>query len=385
MRRLPVVVLLVLAAGCSEPATPQDTDDASPIGTPGLPPGVGEARATDNLPALSFAAGEHDETVTFDGTFASPDPCFLPGPGQDGCTGLEFDLTPQVPADAPVSITPAITSNNCVDARVRITEGDSVTEFYIGNTDTAFTQRIVRTEAGTVTLVLHNCNFLSTETGATVPVQAQVRTTVRPDVMAPGLPVTVQLAAGDRLLAMGDGLEEFVVYPPRMDPVTVGDPFQFNVTPDLPAGQYLLFARGGTEFMVHGSAATPLVALPLQYAYGEPRPVPSGQDLTWDVDVPGVPLAIGILLASEGSPTGGYIESYTLTASQDGEAVFTLEESGCTPMCLITPPTAYSTRGYGSGFLPEGIGRGPLTFLLSTSQSMGYTVEETVVWVRLDA
>ncbi|MEK6975612.1 MAG: hypothetical protein AABY18_04630 [Candidatus Thermoplasmatota archaeon] len=362
---------LVLASGCAnDPATAPQPD----AGQAALPY---EAAGNSTLPALAFLAGEFNQTLVYEDSFTVPDTCL-----QDDCRQVaEFDLTPQVPADAPVELALSLEGTTCLDAWVSIEDGGSVRD--VGADNTGLAAHVVRGDTGTVTLYVRNCSLLSGELGATsAPFRAEVRTAVRPTVLPTRVPVSVQLAAGDRLLSMGEDVEELVVYAPGQQPVRIEKPFEFTAGT---AGTHVVVALGQGEAMLHGPGI-PMTALPILTTTGTPRALQSGQDLSWDVEVPGIPLWITIELGTEGgTATGGpplsYMGGYTLSAAQAGAAFFEAQSPDCVTPCSINVGGRSLSR-YGSGLLADGMGIGPIAFKVTNTQSMGYQTTESVTWVQ---
>lgn len=373
--RLPVVLLVALAlAGCASDPAPAAEPQASP----------GDAAAGFRLPVdaaaqprMRFAGEESSQTVAYQDAWPTPDTCF-----PNACPEQEvrFDLTDQVPAEAPVDLTAAITTRDNFGAWLEVTDGSVVR---LSQDEHGVAATLVRKPAGEVTLVVFHGSVLSAEPGATtVPVTAEVTTVVRPDTVPAFLPMLIDLAVGDQLLAMGPDVEELVVVPPGQDPVHLLDGFGFNVSASMPAGTYLVMVKGG-EGMLHGPNATLRPAY-VTWAAGEPHALPSGQDVAWTTSVPGVPIAVGISIFSEpgGAPGVNYLGAFSMHASQRGTELV-LMETNCPAVCnLGVSPFGYSSSSSGSSLLPEGMVRGDIDVVVTNSMSAGYYAQDWVAYVE---
>lgn len=384
-----VILALVLAAaflaGCTAepaPATDPEAVPSNPASAEAVAQAFGAGSASQ-LPALRFTAGDYNSTAVYTGDFPNPNTCIL-----DYCDEqtLTFDLTPQVPADAPVDITATIESDTCLNSRVRIDDGDSTREISSNNFDDAeIGLRIVRSPAGVVSLILWHCLTIENDPSATsIPVSAEVRTAVRPTVLPTYVPVALELKPGDRLMAMGSDLDDFIVVPPGGAPVHLLGPFEFNVSADGPAGTYVAVARGAGEAMLHGTPAD-MQALPLRWASGEPRPLPNGQELTWDFEVPGVPLWVYIHLEThyeQGTTTSASaLGDHEVIVTQQGAEVLRADQS-CTIPCGLSLPTGYQYWNYWSGYLPESFSSGPMTATITNTLAQGFDVYESYAYVQ---
>ncbi len=382
-----LLVALPLLAGCTAepaPATEPEAAPSDPASAEAVAQAFSGSGSTSQLPALRFTAGDYNSTVAFSGDFPNPNTCII-----DYCAEqtLTFDLTPQVPADAPVDITATFQSDTCLDARLVIEDGDSSRQVSGNSIDAdELGVRIVRSPAGVVTLSLRNCSTFAGDLAATsTPVTAEVRTAVRPTVLPTYVPVALELKPGDRLSAMGSDLDDFIVVPPGGAPVHLLGPFEFNVSAEGPSGTYVAVALGDGEAMLHGTPAG-MQALPLRWASGEPRPIPSGQELTWDFEVPGVPLWIYVNLEThyeQGSTTSASaLGDHEVVVTQQGAEVLRADQSGCVIPCALSLPTGYQYWNYWSGYLPESFTSGPMTVAITNTMAQGFDAYESYAYVQ---
>lgn len=379
------VVLLLVLSGCSAPPEANDATATVDPDAPFVPP----SQAGATLPRLRFAAADYEQTATYDGSFEMQG-CVVIQP----CDGREvrFDLTPQIPADAPVELAAAMTvasSSGCVFSDLEVV--DTAIQRLSAQQE-QLAANLVRQPSGTVTLVLGACGIESvTPNSPAVPVSAEVRTVVRPDVLPPYMPVTVRLAPGDRILAMGEGsadLDAMVVVPPGLDPVHLLDEPSFNVTEGMPSGDYIVVVKGG-EAMLHGPNVT-LVPAPLHHFLGEARDLPSGQAASWSTKVPGVP-AYAALIVEMGRPGSGvddpnvrYMSDIRLSISQAGTEIAAYEQPSCTAPglpCQVNGFGGYSSTSMGTAYFPESLRPGEVGFEAESSMSQGVVVYELIAYV----
>lgn len=366
---------LALLAGCTE--TPAATD--APVPETAATPAPGGAKAFlelangTALPAIGFDAGDYNSTVTFTGDFPNPNTCTVQDcPEQT----LSFDLTPLVPAQAPVDLTVSFDGDPCIDARLHVEDGETVRD--IGDQDSLDSDlalRLVRSPAGTVTLVLRNCSLLAGDLGATSnTVTAEVRTVVRSEVLPMFSPVSLTMAPGDRIQAMGNDLEDLVIVPPGLNPIHLLGDFDFTVAAGMPSGRYVVVALGQGEAMLHGTVG-PMRALVVHIALGEPADVVSGQPLSFEVPTQGVPLYAGLVLRSkplaEGIAVMSFMGDHEVTFALDGTEISRAGESGCAVSCGMAV-LGSNSWSYNTGYLPETLKPGTLQVTLTNAAANSF-------------
>lgn len=381
MRPLVVAsVLLVSLAGCASPAP--DIADAS--GTP-----LSGAAAVGGGPAagaMHFGAADFNETSIYAGDFPLPNACT---PLQDCPEQVQrFDLTQQVPADAPVELTATVTSDDFLQAYLEVEETSIVRMSSQAGASNQIAATLVRAQAGTVSLVVeHHSNLNGDPTAASVPFQAEVRSVVRSSIVPALLPVFAHLAPGDRIEAMGagaDDLDDIVVIPPGQDPIHLLKVTSFNVSADLPTGDYLVLVKGA-DAMLHGPNVT-LRPARVERLVGEERAVPSSGGLTWTTSVPGIPLFAGLTI-SAGSTQGGvqpgfsYLGNFRLAIRQNGQDLQVYATDDCPAVCDFGRPVSISITSTGTSYLPEGMALGDLEFVVEAPNSSGAVAYDVVGYV----
>lgn len=377
------LVALALLAGCTEAPPAAENESLSTTAT-----GTGGAEAfqqlgQDNLPALRFEVGEYNATRTVEGSFPTPNTCFIQDCPEQALT---FDLTADVPANAPVDLTLTVDSASCVNAMLTVEDSGSTRQFYASGLD-GLALRLVRTAAGVVTLALSQCSILAGNLGdTTVPVSAELRVVVRPTVLPSYVPIALDLVAGDRLLGMGEDLEDLVIVPPGRDPIHLLGPFTFNVTDDLPAGRYVVLAKGGGEAMLHGTAQGGMEALIVKSQTTAPRAIVSGQEWIEEIALTGIPLYAGVMMNTqrnaEVSSAGAFMGDYAVTFRQDGTDLESYSETGCAVSCTGFTVLGYSSRSFPLGYLPEGLRPGSLSISITNQASNAYEASTYVGYVE---
>lgn len=366
------LVAVALLAGCTE--APPAAENESASSDPASAEAVGQAfgSGASQLPALRFTAGDYNSTAVYTGNFPNPNTCIV-----DYCDEqtLTFDLTTQVPAQAPVDLTVTFDGNNCISALLHVEDEGVEREIHAGELNGDLAGRLVRSTAGTVTLILRNCSMFAGDLGATSnPVTAEVRTVVRADLLPAYAPVSLEMAPGDRIMAMGSDLEDLVIFPPGGNPIHLLEKFDFTVEADMPSGRYVVVAVGQGDAMLHGTVG-PLTALAVRVENGEPTDVVSGQPLTFEVPTQGVPLYAGLVLRS--SPVAG--EAAIMSFLGDHEVVFALDgteiaragQSGCVTTCGMAI-VGVNSWSYGIGYLPETLKPGTLQMTLTNTASNSF-------------
>lgn len=379
---LAVPVLLLLLSGCS---SPQDAPADASVVDPDAP-FVSPSEAGATLPRLRFAAADYEQTTTYDGSFEMQGCIFI-----QPCDGwqVRFDLTSQVPADAPVELSAAMTvgsSSECVNSNLEVVD-TAIQRLNAQQEQLAAT--LVRQPSGTVTLVLSACGIETlTPNSPAIPVSAQVRTVVRPDVLPAYMPVALELKPGDRIVAMGASsgdIEDLVVIPPGQAPVHLLDDPSFNVTEGMPAGTYVVLVKGA-DAMLHGPNVT-LTLVPIQHFIGEPRTVTSGQTLSWTTAPPGIAAYAGLVYQTGEPGNAGsdlainYNGNFRLSILQGGTELAAYDRDSCTGVCNLHMGGSFTSTG--TAWFPEEMGLGDLEFKVEDTMSGGVTAYEVIAYVAL--
>ncbi|HUR25944.1 MAG TPA: hypothetical protein VM327_08040 [Candidatus Thermoplasmatota archaeon] len=299
MRWLPATLaILVAVSGCSSPG-PKDTPSAV------MPDDVAMDAQTDlngTAHRMVFAGGDQEASLSFELTFGPTDPCLF---AASLCShGLqEVDLTPAVPAEVPVGLTVELTGPGNYDLSLVSNEATVVRyeEDYSSGTWT-IDAILVRGSSGTLTLTVQYV-LPSVESAQGVTLAGRAHSSARGDVVPAYIPVAVELRPGDVINATGDGLTQFVVFPPEGAPLrAVAFPFGLRVPDTYPAGTYFVVADADEAIRMTGPDR-PLSARAITYTRTEPLDVVPGQETTWEMAVPGHPLNAGVVLESK--PTSG--------------------------------------------------------------------------------
>lgn len=380
MRLALLAVLTLLLAGCTG-----QTADTAPEGAaagPSLAEGAapfsgGSLSDAEGLPPMRFAAAAFESAVVHEETFTAPNTCMLADCEEQV---RRIDVTPQVPADAPVELAVVGESDVCLDLTLEVVDG-SMLRYEGGNGGLSAT--LFRTSAGTVTLLARNCSFLpGSLTANQVVAHFEVRTVVRPETVPTYLPVAVVLAPGDAIVATGDAVEALVVVPPGGRPVHVAQaPFAFNASTQDGAGTYVVVVQGAGDATLTGTNAT-LRPLAVQVARGTPRPAGSGSPVTWDFEAPGIPLVVGVVVVNDDSgPVGGgaYARSnLDLSVTQGGVELVSASSGGLLPSIGLAGRTQ---SAYYSAYLDERLAPGTCTASVSYGTQHGMLAFDVVFWV----
>lgn len=385
---LAVPVLLLVLAGCAAPPSsdPADAPAAIDPDAPYVPP----SQEGGLQPRMRFAAAEFEQTANYPGSFPISSTCTPFTPCDEQVERI--DLTPQVPADAPVELTAIVTATDSVHAAIEV-DGGSVQRYTAkaGSDRAEVAATLIRQPSGTVTLVVQHGNlFVVDPTASSVPFDAEVRTAVRPDTLPAYLPVFIALRPGDRIQAMGadsGDIDDFMVIPPGMDPIHQTDNLTFVVTDAMPAGDYVAMVMGA-QAMLHGPNAT-LRAAPIEWVQGEDRAITSGQPLTWTAAIPGIPAYAMLFLATGAgtdftSPEPSYHGGFTMAIRQQGVELAAEENPSCIVPCSFNG-AGQSTRMIGTSLFPEGLRLGDLEFEVTNDMSQGMRAYEVIGYIATDA
>lgn len=337
MRTLAVVLLLasLTLAGCASQEGGEAPLTATVAGNdPGAPYGVARV-------PLRFATGDFEGNQTGKADFVIQEQCIMLG---GSCSGgeVDFDLTPIVPANAPVELVVKVYGANAAleftDASAVGTDQEGYGE-YDGQAST-FAPIVVRGDAGKVTLRVYNPGGFGIPPEANPSATYEAHSVVRAGVLVPGVPAALRLEPGDRVNLTSMLIEDVLLIAPDGTPTRV-DAAPFELVANGTAGEYTILLRGGEATAVYGPNVT-LAARRLVEVAEDPRAVPaSGAD--WAFSVPGIPVQVGLTLQSGGaSPVpfgfgspGSFTTRFVLQAvSPTGATVLDEDDQGmCQPIC----------------------------------------------------
>lgn len=310
--------LVLLLAGCTdEAASPQD--DARP-------PGPAAPFAPKPEP-MQFASGPYEDNLTGDATYSITDQAII------GVNSGEviFDLTPIIPAEAPVEMTITLDAN----ANVEFIDANAIGDTGFG-TDFAFI--VVRAPTGQVLLHVYNPGgFFPPNPAPTATFTA--RSVVRADIVNPGIPVAVTLGATDALNVTGEGIEEVVVFGPggTLQRVEVAP---FTVAANGTAGEYTLLVSGQQPVQLVGPDAT-LRAKRILAIEESPRALTSGSPTTWTVQMDQRPLQVRVVLeGGDNTPlfgVGAVMTQYALRVVAPNQVPILEASETCPGVCNFVP------------------------------------------------
>lgn len=380
-RVLPVVLAFaVLLAGCSG-GDPGPSDAPAPTGAA---PGASAAAPNATREPLAFSAAAQEHALTQDGAFAMSDSC-LPFGDVVPCTGERvYDLTPILAADVPVQVSLAIEYDAgpgaSVHAYLRFDRAAATT--YLETEDDGELVAVVVMQSGGRVEAVVQMFFPSLVPPADVNFNLEARTVVRPDVVPSFLPVAVPLRPGESLLAVGDGLEDFVVIPPGGTAIHHLGPYEYNATSP---GQHIVIVSGQGDTRLHGPPGTTMKALLVQAYEGEPHAVTGGQDLTWGFTIDGVPLYVGLLLETvdqaNGFAAAVFHGNYEMTVTHAGFDVLKAAETGCVVSCGFSLVGSGTMGHHESDFLEERLGSGAYEVRARFETANGIQVREFAAYV----
>lgn len=380
MRRAIPVLLALLLAGCSgDDGGGGQASDAASMST--------AAPLNATQVQLRFDATDAEATHAEDLAIPVGETC-MPFMEAVPCTSRRtVDLTALVPPDVPVQLAYSVDDDAQAGAFVSsFIEIEQGTVTYQdddednGGDETVVV--IIMEPGGTVHLVVEQ--YFTGLPPQSTTLQVAARSVVRPDVVPSYLPVSVDLEAGDVLLAAGDGLEDFVVVPPGGAAIHHLGPFEYNATS---GGRHIVIAEGQGDIKLFGPPGTALKALIVQETMGTPHEVPSGQDVTWEFTVDGVPLYVGFVIqtvdaAGAGFAVGAFHGNFRVAIERLGATLLEVDVDDCTlPIqCGFNLVGGSDTRYY-SEHLHEGLGPGSYGVSARFETASGYTVSEVYGFV----
>jgi hypothetical protein len=390
MRGVVAFVLVVLLAGCSSPKQ---------AGAPAPPAGAVPASGapTDVVPSVEgnhtmrFAGGDREAEQAFEDTFQPTDMCIFHEPTLcPTAKSSTHDITAIVASDAPVELKATLSTSAgiTVDFEVQDAEVLRYSEDDSGNGQLVIDATLVRSSSGTVSLVLsyETPAFAEPQTYASaVTVGTVVHTITRADVVPAFLPVAVQLGPGDLVNATGDGLRQLVLFPPQGPALRdLTAPFGIVVPPTAPTGLYYLVADADEAINLTGPDR-PLQARLLDFVQTTPVDVQANADTTWDMDVPGQPLLVGLQLESK--PTGAFFAiapisgSNTVSVSSPLNVEVLHGEDTCPVSCDFTL-LGNTGNGYSSELLEEHLVPGTYHAKVSMQTSNGMQAYSWALSIR---
>lgn len=326
---LALAIVALLLAGCSDPAPGGDDGVADGGDADG---NVAATQATD-VP-LGFAGGDFAGNLTGTSTFAITSQCAFdcPNDAQD-----IIDLTPIIPANAPVELIVTVFGANCAityEDTYAIGVEDGQRGEFDGQVAT-FAGVFIRAETGKVELHVYNPGGFGVPPEPAPTADWTAASLVRADRLVPGVPAAVTLQPGQSLNVTGSSIDEAILFAP--DGLVTRDavaPFQVNATA---AGEHTLLMLGGEASPVRGPAGATLSARRLALLEGPPQDVQSGAPTTWAFDAPSRPLLAGLGLRYK-ETAGGFAAAptttqYDLSLSTPGGVEVARDGQTCAPVC----------------------------------------------------
>lgn len=310
-----LIVVALLVAGCAD-ETPTAAPDA-PSGAPAAAPFLAKQAP------MQFASGAFEDNMTGEATYSITDQAILGV--NDG--EVIFDLTPIIPAEAPVEMTITLDAN----ANLEFIEATATGDTSFG-TDFAFI--VVRAPAGQVLLHVYNPGgFFPPNPAPTATFNA--RAVVRPDAVNPGIPVIVKLGGSDVVNVTGEDIDQVLVLDPQGTVQRI-EAAPFMVAANGTAGDYTLLVMGEQPVQLLGPDTT-LRAKRLVVLEEAPHALTSGAETTWSVAIEGRPLAAVLVL--EEVPTTPFFGVATAITAYDVEVLapdqtpVIAQDNACQPAC----------------------------------------------------
>ena len=308
---------------------------------------------------LRFAGGTREADLLFTETFGQTDGCLIEFPACPAASQRALDLTPAVPAEAPVELTIKTDQDSSVDLELMASDTTILKMSEEGTASgTSLNVLLVRAPSGTLSLQLTLASSINPN-GATVVVS--VHTVSRADVVPAFLPVAIELGPGDVVNATGDGLEHFVAFPPSGEPIrSLQYPFSLTVPAEGAKGTYYLLASADEAVKLLGPNRT-LSARLLDFVQTEPVDLAPNQATTFTMDVAGFPLHAGVGFRSKALAPDMFLHGLTLMGNHQVKLVSPdkvdvlggAAVANCNPMCEVAFLGSMDGIGYSSGFLNE--------------------------------
>lgn len=376
MRLLPLLAFaLLLMAGCS-------SKPSAPAAAAPQPAGGGDGGApqpgNDTLYLLQFAGGYREAELPVAVTFAQTDTClFL---GRSVCPEKSVDLTPIVPPGVPVELSVTLAVNSNFNAYITGDDAVSIVQYSsdYGSGTISIDVLLIRGGEGAVALTVQPV-FPSADGAAAGPsATGTAHSVVRASVVPAYVPVAVELNPGETVNATGDGLEQLVAYPPGGGPPVrdLTAPFGFQVPASGPAGTYILFATADEAVRLMGPGPNrTLSAHRLVYLQTDPVDLVSGQEATWDMAIPGLPVEAGVVLESKDTvpdccSAGSFVGSRAVSLTAPGNVQVIMDHYDCMLVVACSMTLLGNTsEWYGAPFLDEHLVPGTYTASVKADQT----------------
>jgi hypothetical protein len=308
---------------------------------------------------MRFAGSVAEGVVPITATFAVTDECNF---SVTGCPGgvKSFDLTPVVAPNVPVELSASVTGDASFDIYLDFQDAESIrsSSKYDQGTET-IDATLLRAASGTVSLVVvfYGPDYSNPQQSTTL--QGAVHTVTRTDVVPAYVPVAVELGPGDTLNATGDGLSQLALFPPQGPALRVlKGPFNITLAADAPRGTYVAIAQAEEAVRLYGPNTT-LSARLLEFTQSDTVDVAANGDTSWDLQMPGQPLIVGLQMESKGQVGQAAVLPLVgdhKVALQSPLNVEVLDaqpaQCGPTPWCSFAL-LGQTGWGYSSGFLDE--------------------------------
>ena len=372
MRLLPLLAFAVLLlAGCSsKPPAPAGAPAAT-----GTDDGYAPLLGNDTLYPMQFAGGYREAEMPVAASFAPTDVCLFVG---SMCPEKVIDLTPVLPTDVPVELSVSLAVNGDVNAYIDGDDAVSIVQYSSDSesSKTTIDVLLVRGAEGAVTLHVRPFFLSGDDAASGVSATGTAHSVVRASVVPAYVPVSVLLNPGESVNATGDGLEQLVAYPPGGGPAVrdLTAPFGFQGPATGPAGTYILFATADEAVRFMGPNRT-LSAHRLVFMDTEPVDLVSGQEATWDMAVPGLPVEAGVVLESKDTvpgccAAGSFIGSRSVALLAPGNVQVISDTFSCTLVVACSATLlGYTSQWYGSAFLDEHLVPGTYTATVKPDQT----------------
>ncbi|MEK6975613.1 MAG: hypothetical protein AABY18_04635 [Candidatus Thermoplasmatota archaeon] len=346
MRKVLVLAAVILLAGCT--SKDPNSDDASAGTSTDL---AGTAPFLAPPTPLRFASGDFEGNLTGEATFSITEQCFF-----DCANGGEevFDLTPIVPADAPVELIVEVDGARAdlefVDAFAMGADEDGFT-----GSGSSFAVIVIRGASGSVFLHVYNPGGFGFPPEPNPTASFQAHSVVRADRLVASVPAAIKLQPGQTLNLTDEDVEVGILIAP--DGTMERDvTAPFTLTANGTAGTYVVLMFGGDSTMVTGPDTT-LTARRLAFVQDDPKPLTSGSATTWSFTPASRPLQIGLDITAAptaaGFSVGSTMTQYEVTVTGPGNVEFISESQSCTPSCGFVLAGNGRTYDFASEFLDE--------------------------------